>query len=306
MGTMNAFAADGTRFEGRIGGRILFEFTTSPAGVESLGVLWDVTRQIKARDRFIRRGVIATPPGLPDLNFPDEDGNDNEQPNDDNHAGDEDNVPANRHIYSFDAPSQGRRARVNGSWADFMMRRTTFKEWTRVRLSPAVNVAVRGIPFYVPFTNRNGTVEGSRSAEKNDWHYIDYLRLSRTGNWVQDTAARSASEPIHSATGSGGARVTTLATAVTEGFTAVYSARLQRWTIRGTSGDSTTATRAGALPRGTQWTLTLGTKVRLRITQGRTAFANGDTIRFSTFRSTARLGKRNIIGLGAIDPTSGP
>jgi len=167
-------------------------------------------------------------------------------------------------------------------------------------------MAFRGIPLYLPFINRNGTVEGSRSAEKNDWHYIDYLRLSRTGNWVPDTAARSASQPLFVSTGTGGARVTTLATAVTEGFTATYDAANQRWTLRGTSGASTTATRAGALPRGTQWTLTLGTKVRLRITQGRTAFANGDTIRFSTFRSTARRGKRNIIGLGAIDPTSGP
>ena len=230
MGTMGAFRRNGTRFEGRTGGRILFEFTTSPAGVETLGVLWDVTRQIKARDRFIRRGAVATPGGLPDVNFPDEDGNDNERPNDDNRAGDEDNIPANRHIYSFDSPSQGRRARVNGSRADFMMRRTTFKEWTRVRLSPALNMAFRGIPLYLPFINRNGTVEGSRSAEKNAWHYIDYLRLSRTGNWVPDTAARSASQPLFTSTGSGGARATTLANAVTEGFTATYDAANQRWT----------------------------------------------------------------------------
>ena len=67
--------------------------------------------------------------------------------------------------------------------------------------------------------------------------------------------------------GNGTIAVTLLANAVTEGFTAEYDEPSKKWTLTGTSSDSDDDTQDPA-PQGTQWTLTIGTKVQVVITQG--------------------------------------
>ena len=55
-----------------------------------------------------------------------------------------------------------------------------------------------------------------------------------------------------------------------------------------------------------KWTLTIGTKVQVVITQGSTAFGNVDEFKFSIFKSSAGGGKQNEVDSGSIDVTDGP
>ncbi len=282
----------GAKADSRIGGRILHEFEIKPHGVEDIGVIFDVTRQLKARDRRILdgTGMLTVPPGLPDLDFPAEEAppRDNETPTDDNHADDEDDQPTNHFIYSYDSPSSG----VNAN-AAFLIKRDHFKEWVRIRLSGA-------------FTNNNGLVEGSRASDKEDWHLLDYLRINAASQWEPDTMNPSHAAPIRSGTGNGPIAIGLLADAETEGFTAIYTAATQTWTLNGTGGGSVNDMVAGPVPQGTTWTLTMGTKVQVTITQGATAFADGDQFMFDIFKTTAGGGKQNEIAPGPIDVLDGP
>jgi hypothetical protein len=275
-----------------IGGRILHEYEIHPAGVEALGVVFDVTRQIEYRDYYITNGTgIKSPDGqktFPWLQTPPKD---NESPNDDEHDDDEQNTPANRHIYSFDAFG----VQLPTSTKAFVISRNTLKEWVRVQLK---NTA---------FKNQQNEVEGSRASHKVQWYLLYYVKRDASGNLVEDNTNPSYNTPVFTGTGNGAIAVTLLANAVTEGFTATYDLANLKWTLSGTSSDSV-SDQKGSAPQGTQWTLTIANKITVVITQGSTAFANGDKFVFSVFKSTATAtgGKRNEIGLGYVDVTDGP
>lgn len=305
--TMNAVAVDGSHygvgpFERRTvnqvlvdtltGGRILFEFEIKPHGVEDLGVIFDLTRQLEARDKEIvsGSGTLAVATGLPDLDFPEDETpkKDNETPNDDGTTSDEDNAHKNHFIYTFDSPGSS----VSAGNMAFLIKRDHFREWVRIRLSGA-------------FANINGTVEGSRASDKEDWHLLNYLKRGADGKWTNDGTATANSAPIRAGTGNGSMAVTLLADAVTEGFAATYEAANKKWTLLGTSGDTANATQA-AVPAGTVWSITIGTKVKVDITQEATAFDNGDTFTFSVFKTSATGGKVNEIAVGSINITTGP
>ena len=63
---------------------------------------------------------------------------------------------------------------------------------------------------------------------------------------------------------------------------------------------------AEVVPVGTKWTITVGTKVKVEITQGAEAFTDKDKFLFSVFKSSATGGKITEIKEGQIDATDGP
>ncbi|MBL9148862.1 MAG: hypothetical protein JNM94_09240 [Phycisphaerae bacterium] len=274
-GTFDKQGADDTRR----GGRILLEFETKPAGVEALGVRWDVTRRLEHRDWVIYYGQgTLTDDGRRD--FPAQ----AEEPNDDGGAADEDNDPAQQHIYSFDAPSDTR-----ASSEAFYVTRNNFVEYTRVHLANRA------------FANRNNLREGSRSSAYVAWHYVDYFVRGDNARRIFDTSGKKPqwSTPFQVGAGSGSCVAKLLANAKTEGFTAIYDLAARRWTLIGTSGDPAATDAKAQVPAGTQWTLTYGTKVQVTITQGATPFADGTTFDFSIFTASSAAGKTGEVAEGA-------
>ena len=218
-----------------------------------------------------------------------------ETPNDDNTDDDEDNNPTGTNLlYSFDAPSGLRDAGGDA----FTAIRNTFREWVRVKFDSAT------------FANKNGQVEGSRSSDYVPWYLLDYQVRHADGEYVPDTNAVSSSAPAEKAagnTGNGTMSVTLLANPATEGYITTYDLAAQKWTLISISNfNANSFTQVGAVPEGTTWTIMDGTKAQVTITQGATAFADGDSFTFSVFETSSMGGKKNEINSGTIDPTDGP
>jgi hypothetical protein len=299
-------AADGSRYgfgsfrsaagvDSHIGGRILFEFQVSPEGAESL-VVFDVTRQIESRDFAMEHGsgewndpAPRPPEDFPWLQAPRKD---NELPNDDEGNVDEQNLPSNQLLYSFDGPG----VLIDQNYA-FVLSRNTFKELVRVRVADEPFEDSAEVPLE--------SVQGSRASPKYDWHLLCYLRNGAEGRLVVDDANPSHSQPTFSGVGNGTVSVTLLAEAATQGFSATYDAATFKWTLTGTSGNSISDEKAEA-PPGATWTLTIPETVTVQITQGTVAFGVGDQWLFSAFKSSAPDGKQNVIGLGYKDVREGP
>jgi hypothetical protein len=129
-------------------------------------------------------------------------------------------------------------------------------------------------------------------------------------NWLAahepDTDATAYSAPVFSGTGNGTCAITLLTNANTEGFAATYDLANEKWTLSGTGGASVSDQKTGGVPLGTMWTNTIGTTISVLVTQGSTAFADGDTFVFSVFKTTATGGKVNETDSGAYDVTDGP
>lgn len=290
-GTFAANAAGGT--EARIGGRILYEFEVHPAGVEALGVVFDVTRQVERRSWYIiiAHGTLNTDANDPPEDFPWKQApvRDNELGNDDISSDDEDNVPKNAHVYSFDSPSVLRGAGFNA----FTIQRYTFKEWVRMQVNNAAFAS-------------GESVQGTRCSPKYDWHLLNYLKRDCNGYLVPDNTNPSYNDPLLSNPNANGTiSVTLLDDSVTEGFRAKYDLANLKWTLTGTSGDSASDSKASA-PPGTKWTISIGTKIKVELTQGTAAFADADFFAFSVFKSLATEGKKTEIAPGEISATDGP
>jgi hypothetical protein len=216
------------------------------------------------------------------------------------HPIDEDNVPAvgKDHVYQIDAPG----ILMILLDRDFLMLRFSFRDFARFKFGP--NQA---------FVQPNFSVDGSRGSPLEEWHMLLYAKraqkeTAQAGTYVQDNANPSASFaiPADANTGSGTCVGTpNAANAVTEGWTVVYNAGTDTWAVTGSDGSGGTLTKAG-----NTWTgnASKGGNVRISITvtAGGTAFANGDTFKFSTFKSTASDGKKYEIETGPCTVTDGP
>jgi len=84
----------------------------------------------------------------------------------------------------------------------------------------------------------------------------------------------------------------------TEGYTAEYDEPTKTWTLTADLGAGSDTDTQNPAPAGTKWTLTIGTEVQVEITQGSTAFADGDEFKFSVFKSSE---KENEIDTGSIN-----
>jgi hypothetical protein len=327
-------AADGTRYgmgphsknlagaDTRTGGRIVLEFTVTPANVETLGVRFDITRQgrmnaykidndgkgkLDAIAAFTRQFPWLAPAG----------GQDNELPNDDKSDGDEQNTPTNRHIYVWDAPGATLNADGPG-WA-YAILRFWFKEWVRMRLDRAPFRNQRAHPNFAANLAADATeaVEGSRVSDRIDWHYVNYLVRDANGKFVNDTAAAavSASAPLlNSPGGATGTAAVTVLGGDTEGWTLTYAddGTNSKWSIAGQVNGAAVAAdakdsqnRPTQPAQGTTWTVTVPGKVTVTITQGATKFAAGDTFQFATFKTVAPGGRLNEIDLGQYTDVKG-
>ena len=137
------------------------EFTIYPSGLRSLvdksRIVFDITRQkggaywskIRYKSDNTTRWLEVERYVLP---------NNDEEPNDDSHQYDEDNIPTNDHIYSIDgvgprtdtAPEDSERV------IEEVVSRFNFYEFVRVK-------------FKSNFKNMNGLIEGSRCSLKIKW-----------------------------------------------------------------------------------------------------------------------------------------
>jgi len=291
-----------------IGGREEQEFVMYPPGIGAYvgpdkPVVVDMSRQGSWRLYEIHSGVGAQNPS-DTQDFPPAGPNQFELATDDidvppNDPIDEDDVPVagSDKIYQIDAPLAPKTFNK-----DFLMGRFSFKEFARFKFGPNKS-----------FIKPNNTVDGSRGSPLEPWHCLVYAKraqkaLGLDGTYVQDNANPSASfaVPADANTGNGTCESTPNAdNAVTEGWTVVYNAGADSWAVTGSDGTSGTLSKAGNTWTGTA---SLGGNVRISITvtAGGTAFATGDTFKFSTFKSTATDGKKFEIETGPCTITDGP
>jgi hypothetical protein len=116
-----------------------------------------------------------------------------------------------------------------------------------------------------------------------------FWRVNGSGDWEVEgdlKAYFARFSPVRTAAGSGTMKVTPLENAEPERFTVEYAKERLTWTLTATSGDRA-SDQVEAAPEGTAWTMTIGAKVTVVITQGRIAFETGDRLEFSLFRRTA-------------------
>ena len=170
------------------GGKILIVFQTYPIDLleEENGqpspyenmVHFDVTRQIKSVGYGWKTVGMQIEPldSKPATNyFPWEEENsqirDNETPTDDKTNDDEDNIPFNSYIYSWDVPSFINKKSSGNSAPTIQIKKHTFKEFVRIKLGEE------------GFGDENVTdddgyseVEGSRASDRWDWHCVNYAR----------------------------------------------------------------------------------------------------------------------------------
>lgn len=209
----------------------------------------------------------------------------NEKPNDDDKQSDEDNLPKNDKIFSWDAPGTPRDADL----VAFRVMRSTFEEFVRLRFGDK------------QFARRNNNFEaGTRCSPVIKWHLISYLRRSWGGKFWEDNDAVSASFPRRIAgQGNGAILVTPLGDAETEGYRLAYDKTDKKWTLVDRSGGKTEA----ADPGNRAWMLTLGDKVKVEITQGQVPFTDGAKFDFSVFKSQR---KKNELALEPCNVRLGP
>ena len=305
---MGTFHAAGPNSPLCIGGRPEQEFVMYPPGIgayvgQGKPVLADTSRQAAWKHQYILAGDLKL---INTKSFPPPGPNQFELANDDTDVPpddpiDEDDVPVagSDKIYQLDGPGVG----INNS-VDFLILRCSFRDFVRFKFGP-------GQSFVTP----GNCVDGSRGSPLEPWHLLCYskrnqLALGLALSFVKDDANPSVSfaVPAQGNTGNGTCEGTANAdNAVTEGWTVVYNAGTDTWAVTSTPPGSTgTLTKTDA----THWTgnASNGGNVRISITvtAGGTAFANGDTFKFSTFKSTASGGKKYEIETGPCTVTDGP
>lgn len=149
-----------TLYTGRdsgFGGRILMEFKILPVSLannlNSLGIIFDIGRQIEEELKEIKFGNSSWT--LNTIKFPVID----EEVNDDKINEDEDLIPTNSEIYSFDNPSHNYAlptSYYNNFKRAFVKRHSKFKEFVRVS-------------FGTTSPKGDMSIKGSRMSAKLDW-----------------------------------------------------------------------------------------------------------------------------------------
>lgn len=276
------------------GGRILFEFTFYPLGVDptTLGVYFDCTRQRMSRTMRVPHGAV------PGYDYHKSDYTVfSDIANDDTDNEDEDNIAdvgldplEGYRIYAWDAP--GLTATQNdANTTSFWASRNNFNEFVRVRMDGT-------------FPEDGAGLLGSRASDKVGWSMVGYV-VSGPNNMnmkKDDGNLVSHSFPKKSGPGNGTIAVNLLANAANAGYETRFNSSVQKWDLYSpfgstagpiaTSGPFTGG--VGGVPRA--WELIYIDKINLTITEGSTPFNAGSSFYFSTFKTT--LGKINELKLG--------
>lgn len=274
------------------GGRILFEFQIWPPNSEEL-VDFDCARQKKVRAYKIY-DILTDPILVTTINFPYESGENIESPNDDtNNTTDEDQLPTNSFIYSFDIPSSY-IIRPDDPGMGFIINKITFVEFVRLKVkkpNPLPNDILFGL-------NEFG---GSRCSNNVEWHCNYYLRRSTADRrLLADNQLSSFSFPnkFSGFTGNGTIIISTSPTAPTASYTLMYSAD-DSWLILDENGLGDSFNRN---LDGVSWTINYN-GVQSTISEGAILFSENDTFVFNVFNSSQKL---NEISLGSSEVTTPP
>ncbi len=281
----------------KIGGRILYEFEIFPHltddEISDFNLVFDITRQRRTRLRTIESGSGELKlPNSSQRDFPWEAGADNETPNDDDKNEDEDNTLQGNFIYTYDAPGITLDDPFQ-NFAAFNISKTSFFEFVRVKIDEN-------------FTNMNGLVEGSRASDRSAWHSFLYVKRGSNGLLVEDDAIVSLSEPVENTSGldkgnfelsivSGGA-----ASVLTSGYKVVFDGDDNKWVLTNNTSLETFASDEVSPSEGAVWTINTGS-IQVKVTQtGGINFMTGELITFSSFRTSAMMGKVNDTNIGEL------
>jgi len=291
------FHAKGPGTELFMGGREEAEFTLYPKGITAhVGkeVFVDTSRRLATRVYVISGGRV-TELENESRDFPDAGWNRFEIATDDTDSPpnpiDEDDTPTNDHVYEIDWPGLGTTANE-----DFLVMRSSYQDFVRFKFGP--DAAGNPQTFKLP----NLSVDGSRGSRLEPWHMVQYMKRARLElgtdtSYAQDLANPSTSfcRPGASNAGNGTCDATADPTnGVTEGWAVTYDNNNNRWDVAGTDGSFGRLTNQ---PNGT-WSGTASKggndRITITVTAGATAFANGDYLKFSTFK-TADTKKNEIL-----------
>lgn len=139
-----------------------FEFLVKPPGIgKEPGVIFDITR--RKENRLWGQDSKGWQLDLDWQVFPDAP----DAPNDDRYTEDEDDVPANDHIYSIDNPSNS----IVAPPVFRVVKRGNFSEYVRVKLNGVI------------FANVRGQVEGSRCSYFRNWQMRSDISSNGSGIW---------------------------------------------------------------------------------------------------------------------------
>jgi hypothetical protein len=266
-GYNGVIADNGVPHDDHFGGRILFEFsvlpTLSASDYEDLGVSFDCTRRRNIRtfsgNHGEKPGVVLNEPFPAKLDYA----------NDDNHDNiyDEDNVPTNGFLYSWDAPGYTNIYSTNSKKIAFKASKFNFEEFVRVEINGSI-----------PNVGANGLF-GSRASEKINWHMVAYTK-SGPGYIIEpDESIVSYSQPLVGInTGNGIIAVELLSAPQTDGYKLNYLSG-GKWRMKSSTTEIEVAESGG------KWVLIDNNKVKVTITKGNTPFYPGDSFKFSVFKT---------------------
>lgn len=170
---------DNTFNDKEYGGRILMEWKIAPVDAVKVAS-FDVTRQRKTRTWSVDYGQPNFTPSSENTDFPFDMNLDNETPNDDTN-GDEDRIPKNGFLYSWDNPSIYKKYTAE-EFRSFHVSKNSFKEFVRIRTKTS------------PFTNNDATLQGSRASNKFDWKCVYYARRDNMYELAIDAALSSSAQ----------------------------------------------------------------------------------------------------------------
>jgi len=113
------------------------------------------------------------------------DSEDVEEPNDDDNDGGEDRTPKNDILYSWDNPAVYKKY-MPEELRSYQVSKNWFKEFVRARAKSS------------SFTNSDADVQGSRTSDKYDWHYVLYANRQKADGLelAVDNDYISASYPV--------------------------------------------------------------------------------------------------------------
>ena len=288
-GTYREESGNNPQEDEKIGGKFLFEFEIFPhltaTEISDFKIKLDITRQRKTRLRSIVSGsgdLII--PNNNERDFPWEISSDNETPNDDGGSFDEDNTLKNDFIYSYDAAGINRDdSYVN--FAAFNMSKTSFSEFVRIK-------------FGEDFQNQNGLVEGTRASNRSDWHSFYYAKRGENGLMIEDNDIVSLSNPIENTSqiDKGNFELSIISSGATSVGTSGYKAEFDgedKWILTNNTSGETFESNEVSPSQGAVWTINTG-GIQVKITQtGGINFMEGENITFSSFRTSAMIGKVN-------------
>ncbi|MBL7826946.1 MAG: hypothetical protein JNJ57_09975 [Saprospiraceae bacterium] len=265
----------------------MFEYKIFPTLAENiyqnLGINFDVTRRRKSRKLECAYGSTPVSGAFNDP-FPVL----SDEANDDNNANyyDEDNIPSDGYIYSWDAPGiplYKQDGSIDSDWA-FKCVKSTFEEFVRV-----------GIWNGIPNSNANGLF-GSRSSEKTPWHSVFYLKsasdllLESDGSTASFSGIKEKGGAANGNAGNGTCSIELKGSPISMGYTLKYFSG--KWDFNGTEVVEN--------PPG-KWIYDNGNNIKITIAKGSVPFYNDDKFVFSVFVSSNKLNSTAISAFQGVE-----